>query len=67
MPYLSILFLVLASFFGNIFAADSDPEPAKKEPVWLSESRGHIAKEAYAQAIAVLQAANKKIQQIGIT
>ena len=59
MPYLSILFLVLASFFGNISAADSDPEPARKEPVWLSESRGHITKEAYAQAIAVLQAANE--------
>jgi tetratricopeptide (TPR) repeat protein len=59
MPYLSILFLVLLSFFGNIFAADSDPEPAKKELVWLSESRGHIAKEAYAQAIAALQAANE--------
>ena len=59
MPYLSILFFVLLSFFGNIFAADSTPEPAKKEPVWLSESRGHIAKEAYAQAIATLQAANE--------
>ena len=59
MPFLSILFLVLASFFGNISAADSDPEPARKEPVWLSESRGHITKEAYAQAIAVLQAANE--------
>ena len=36
MPHLPILFLALLSFFGNIFAADSDPEPAKKEPVWLS-------------------------------
>ncbi len=32
MPYLSILFLASLSFFGNIFAADSDPEPAKKSP-----------------------------------
>jgi Flp pilus assembly protein TadD len=58
MRLMSSLLVVWLSFFGNVHAADTDTPPAQKEPSWLSESRGHIKKKQYAQAIQVLQAAD---------
>jgi len=56
MKYLSITFLLMLSFIGNIHA--SDTAPAMSDPTWLAESRASIKAGKYDQSIKQLQAAN---------
>ena len=59
MTYRRILFALILALVGSVHAADSEPTPAKQDPVWLTEARTHIEANNYAQAIQTLQAANE--------
>ena len=54
--FLPIIVLLL-SMIGLSQAAD--PEPAKSDPAWLTETRASIKSDNYDQAIKQLQAANE--------
>ena len=54
--FLPIIVLLL-SMIGLSQAAD--PEPAKSDPTWLTETRASIKSDNYDQAIKQLQAANE--------
>lgn len=56
MKYLSITFLLMLSFIGNIHA--SDTAPAMSDSTWLAEPRASIKAGKYDQSIKQLQAAN---------
>jgi Flp pilus assembly protein TadD len=49
--------VLLLSMIGLSQAAD--PEPAKSDPTWLTETRASIKSDNYDQAIKQLQAANE--------
>ena len=49
--------VLLLSMIGLSQAAD--PEPAKSDPAWLTETRASIKSDNYDQAIKQLQAANE--------
>jgi Flp pilus assembly protein TadD len=51
------IIVLLLSMIGLSQAAD--PEPAKSDPAWLTETRASIKSDNYDQAIKQLQAANE--------
>ena len=57
MKKLLAIIVLLLSMIGLSQAAD--PEPAKSDPTWLTETRASIKSDNYDQAIKQLQAANE--------